>query len=157
MSGGLFRLAGAILALCAGYGWGAARVEQACRRARALDELARVLDLIRSAILYREMDSGEILRQLRAETAFAWLPADGEPLCRLRPPPAVPPAQRTVFAECFARLGRYGVQESVRSLEYCLARCAVFRAEADEEEKKAKKLYRQAGLCLGALAVLFLL
>ena len=157
MSGWILRLAGTLLALCAGYGWGAIRVEQACRHTRALDELARVLDFIRAAILYREMDSGEILRQLHAEMPLSWLPGSGEMLCALRPPPVLPQAQYAVFAECFSGLGRCSTRETVRRLDYCLARCTEFQSCAKQEEEKAKKLYRQAGLCLGALAVLFLL
>lgn len=157
MSGGVLRLAGALLALSAGYGWGAARVEQARRHTQALDEMGRVLDFIRAAILYREMDSAEILHQLRAQMPLAWLCESGDTLCTVHPPTVLPPCQYAVFAECFAGLGRCGTQETVRRLDYCLARCTEFRACAGREEEKAKKLYRQAGLCLGALAVLFLL
>lgn len=157
MSGWILRLAGAFLALCAGYGWGAVRVEQAHRHTRALDELGRVLDFIRAAILYREMDSGEIMHQLRAEMPLSWLPEGGDALCALRPPPVLPPNQYAVFADCFSCLGRCGTRETVRRLDYCLARCAEFQTGAGQEEEKAKKLYRQAGLCLGALTVLFLL
>lgn len=157
MSGWVLRLAGALLALGAGYGWGAVRVEQARRHTQALDELGRVLDFIRAAILYREMDSGEILHQLCAEMPLPWLPKSGDALCAVRPPAVLPPSQYAVFAACFSGLGRCGTRETVRRLDYCLARCAEFQACAEQEEENAKKLYRQAGLCLGALAVLFLL
>ncbi len=157
MNGWVLRLIGAALALCAGYGWGALRVERACRHTHTLDELAKVLDFIRTAILYREMDSAEILRQLQAETPLNWLSGSRTQLYQIRPPKSLPPEQYAVFAECFSLLGRCGAEEAVRHLEYCLARCETFRAAAAAEEQKAKNLYRQIGLCMGALAVLFLL
>ena len=157
MSGLILRLIGAAMALCAGYGWGAMRVEQACRHTRALDELAKALGFIRTAILYREMDSEEILCQLRLQMPLLWAPDSETPLYQLRPPDILPAEQYAVFAECFSILGRCGTEEAVRQLEYCLARCLAFREAAETEEQKAKHLYRQAGLCLGALAVLFLL
>ena len=114
----MLRLAGALLALSAGYGWGAARVEQARRHTQALDEMGRVLDFIRAAILYREMDSAEILHQLRAQMPLAWLCESGDALCTVHPPAVLPPCQYAVFAECFAGLGRCGTQETVRRLDY---------------------------------------
>ena len=156
MSGWGLRLAGVALALAAGYGWGARQVELAARHTRALDELEAALGFIRAAILYRELEAGEILRQLREECPWPWL-GRGEALCDLRPPGGLPTTQREVFAACFSALGRCGAPESVRRLDHCLARCRAYQADARAREDKARRLYRQAGLCVGALAVLLLL
>lgn len=156
MTGLALRLAGAALALAAGYGWGACQVERAARHTRALDELEAALAFIRAAILYRELEAGEIRRQLQREHPWPWLAGEGA-LCDLRPPAGLPPAQRETFAACFSALGRCTAPESVRRLDHCLARCGEYRADAWAQECKARKLYRQAGLCVGALAVLLLL
>lgn len=149
------KLAGACLILIAGYAWGSYRTHGARRHVLQLKELERFLYFVKGEIEYRGLQSQEILSEAKSGQPYTLLCLSGcASLCEVRAPEELPGPERKVFDECFGGLGQHTGQESCRQLEYCLARCAFFLQQAQENECKANKLYRQLGLCFGALAVL---
>lgn len=152
------RLLGVCLLIAAGYGAGLRRLQQLRSRVEALRQLGRMFARVQDEIEYRGLPLGEILELLRCEEGFERLELGACPdLQQLKLPVALSAAQRAALEGALRTLGQRTSQESTRQLAYYQKICASFTEQEELKLCNAEKLYRQLGLCAGALAALLFL
>lgn len=150
-------LGGCLLAVT-GYEIGRQRVYVHQLRLNILQELERMLLLIRDEIYYRATTLEEIRQVLIGIGDFKVLQLENcAELQNLQLPQELTPAQRVGMEQAFRTLGQRTSQESAEQLDYYRSLCLEFIAQEKLQLCSAKQLYRQLGICAGLVLALLLL